>query len=511
VPRQWREWGKRLSPSTKPTGRTSGLTNLVSELCLILILTLLCVACGGITSTNPKNPNPSNPSSAPTVTITSPASGASVSGTITVTADATDSAGVTKVEFYLDNSLQTTDTSSPYTWSWNTTSVASGTHTITVKSYDAAGIGAAASVMVDVNNGSKGGGGGGLTPSGPVTVSGQSGVVIQNLHITNPNGDCVTITDSTDITIRQSEIGPCGGNGLNISGGNTITIDDSYIHPERPLTTGCCDTHDGIFANGTSNLLIQGNVIAYGESNVEVDNASGVTVKGNFLLNPIDSDPSQSADGQSRGQNFQAWSNSSNVTVENNYTLSSTDTSKYQFAENQEDSINFGVTNGIIARNNYITGGHSPSGCGLIADTGANSAQFLSNTLVNTGQCGIGIADGTNQLVDSNKILNSTPVTGGGNTAIYVWKVTSSDPPCGPVQVSNNIASALASDGSANSFFGGGGCDPVTMSNNTFDAAAQQALSPAAQKLPPPLIPPQPVNCVIASPFTNNHSLPTCN
>ncbi|MFY9532226.1 MAG: Ig-like domain-containing protein [Candidatus Acidiferrales bacterium] len=589
-----------MSLLAKATAGSSSYMSALPGLCLILVLPLLCAACGGLTGANVKNSNPptlptvaitspasgatvsgavtvstsvsanttsvqfrvdgnnastavtsapfsyslnttklsngshsltaaaSNaagqtttsaavrinvnnpPPTSPTVSITSPASGATVSGTITVTANATDNAGVTKVEFYLDNSLQTTDTSSPYSWSWNTTSVTNGSHTITTKCYGAAGSTATASVMVDVNNGSNGGGSGGLTPSGPVTVSGQSGVVIQDLHITNPSGDCVTVTNSKNITIRRSEIGPCGGNGVNVSGGDAIQIYDSYIHPEKPLTTGCCDTHDGVFANGTSNLSIQGNVIAYGESNIEVNNATTVTVRGNFLLNPIDSDPSQPADGQSRGQNFQAWSNSSNVTVENNYALSSTDTSKYLFAENQEDSINFGVTDGIIARNNYITGGHSPSGCGLIADTGANNAQFLSNTLLNTGQCGIGIADGTNQLADSNKILNSTPVNGGGNTAIYVWKVTSSDPPCGPVQISNNIASGLASDGSANSFFGGGGCDPVTMTNNTFDAAAQQALSPAAQKLPPPLIPPQPANCVIASPFTNNAGLPAC-
>jgi hypothetical protein len=202
--------------------------------------------------------------------------------------------------------------------------------------------------------------------------------------------------------------------------------------------------------------------------------------------------------------------------VENNYTLASVDTSRYKFAESQEDSINFGAsttgnfTSGIIARNNYITGGHSASGCGLIAETGANGAQFLSNTLVDTGQCGIAIADGKNHLVDSNRVLNSTPVSGGGNTAIYVWKVNSSDPHCGPVQISNNIASATAFDSSANSFWNGGGCEPVTMTNNTFDAAAQQALSSGKVKLPPPSVPPQPNNCVIASPFTNNVSLPAC-
>lgn len=347
-----------------------------------------------------------------------------------------------------------------------------------------------------------------LSPSGPITIAGRNGRVVENLHITNANGDCIVVTDSTNIIIRRSEIGPCGGHGVKISGGNTIGIYDNYIHPEKPLRTGCCDTHDGVFAKGTSNLSIQGNVIAYGESNIEVDNVTAVNVTGNFLLNPIDSDPSQPAHGQSRGQNFQAWNNSRQVTVQNNYALSSTDTSKYLFAENQEDSINIGLTDGIVVRENYITGGHSRSGCGLIADDRANSAQFLSNTLSDTGQCGIAIAAGTNQIVDSNRVLNRTPVRGGGNTAIYVWKQYAAA--CGPVKVSNNIAAEIKLDGSQSGFWNGGGCDPVTLKNNTFDAAAQALLCSVNQPMTPPQIPPYPKDCVVASPFTNNTHLSPC-
>jgi hypothetical protein len=439
----------------------------------------------------------------PVVSITSPSSGATASGTVSVSANASDNVGVAKVEFYLDNSLQATDTASPYAWSWNTASSTNGSHTVLAKAYDAAGNTASASVTVTVSNSGTGGGGGNLTPSGPITSSGQNGVTIENLHITNPNGDCVTITNGTNITIRQSEIGPCKGNGIVISGGSTINVSDNYIHPEGALS-GCCDVTDGIFATGTSNLAIQGNVIAYGESNIEAQNQTNLSVVGNFFLNPR-------GGGNSRGQNVQVWSNSTTVLVQNNYTLSSTDTSKFAFAEVQEDSINFGSNiTGVTAQGNYITGGHSNSGCGLIADTGALTEQFRGNTLLNTGQCGIGITDGTNVVVDSNKILNTTPVSGGGNTAIYVWKVNASDPPCGPVQVSNNIASAIQSDGTPNSFWNGGGCEPVTLTNNTLDAAAVSALSPASQKLPPPLIPPQPKNCVIASPFSNNTSVPAC-
>jgi hypothetical protein len=249
-------------------------------------------------------------------------------------------------------------------------------------------------------------------------------------------------------------------------------------------------------------------VIAYGEANIEVNNVSNVSVIGNFLLNPINSDPSQPAPNQSRGQNFQVYYGSSNVTVQNNYALSSLDTTKYLFPENQEDSINFGFTNGIIASGNYVTGGHSNSGCGIITDDGANNAQFKLNVLVDTGQCGIGIADGTNQVVDSNKILNTTPVSGGGNTAIYVALYGST--PCGPVQVSNNIASGVDTSGNQNSYYDGGGCAPVTLTNNVFDAAAATLLQPVSTNLPPPLIPPQPHACVVVSPYTNNTSLSRC-
>jgi Bacterial Ig domain len=89
----------------------------------------------------------------PTVSITAPASGATVSGTVSVTANASDNVGVTKVEFYLDGALTSTDTTSPYSWSWDTTAVANGSHSLTAKAYDAAlNVGTSTAVSVTVNN-----------------------------------------------------------------------------------------------------------------------------------------------------------------------------------------------------------------------------------------------------------------------------------------------------------------------------------------------------------------------
>jgi leucyl aminopeptidase len=89
----------------------------------------------------------------PTTSITSPASGATVSGTVTVTASASDNVGVTRVEFFVDGALQTSDTTSPYSFAWNTTAFSNGAHTLSSKAYDAAGnVGTSAGVGVTVSN-----------------------------------------------------------------------------------------------------------------------------------------------------------------------------------------------------------------------------------------------------------------------------------------------------------------------------------------------------------------------
>lgn len=77
---------------------------------------------------------------APTVSITSPVNNASVSGTISITASASDNVGVTKVQFKLDGAnLGSAVTTAPYTVSWNTASASNVSHTLTAVASDAAG------------------------------------------------------------------------------------------------------------------------------------------------------------------------------------------------------------------------------------------------------------------------------------------------------------------------------------------------------------------------------------
>ena len=94
----------------------------------------------------------------PSTSVTSPASGATVSGTITVGASASDNVGVTRVELYVDNVLIGTDTSSPYQFSWNTTTATNGGHALQTKAYDAAtNVGSSSVVNVTVSNATSGG------------------------------------------------------------------------------------------------------------------------------------------------------------------------------------------------------------------------------------------------------------------------------------------------------------------------------------------------------------------
>jgi hypothetical protein len=91
---------------------------------------------------------------APTVSITSPANGATFTAPagISLAANAADSDGtISKVEFYNGASLLNTDTAAPYAYTWS--SVAQGTYTLTAKAYDNVGaVTTSSAVSVTVNN-----------------------------------------------------------------------------------------------------------------------------------------------------------------------------------------------------------------------------------------------------------------------------------------------------------------------------------------------------------------------
>ncbi len=77
------------------------------------------------------------------VTITSPSAGSVVTGSVTLTATASDSNRISRIRFYVDSvsndNLLCTASSSPYTCDWDTSSSPEAIYTIIAVAYDAAG------------------------------------------------------------------------------------------------------------------------------------------------------------------------------------------------------------------------------------------------------------------------------------------------------------------------------------------------------------------------------------
>jgi hypothetical protein len=80
-------------------------------------------------------------STAPTLTITNPAGGATVSGVVAIKATASDNSGAAGIKqtLYIDGAQVATATGASLSYNWNTKKASSGTHTIVVTARDAAG------------------------------------------------------------------------------------------------------------------------------------------------------------------------------------------------------------------------------------------------------------------------------------------------------------------------------------------------------------------------------------
>lgn len=164
---------------------------------------------------------------APTVSITGPTTGSSVSGTINITANASDNVGVAGVTFYLDGvAMGPEDTASPYSYSCDTTKIANGTHTLTAMARDAAGNTAtSAAVAVTVNN---------VTDAIPPTVS-----------LTAPTAGS-TVSGTVSVTANA-------GDNVGVAG-VTFYVDGVAIAPEDTTFTFGVSWDTTKATNGTHTL-----------------------------------------------------------------------------------------------------------------------------------------------------------------------------------------------------------------------------------------------------------------
>ncbi len=117
------------------------------------LTTVALDAAGNATTSTAVPVSVDNDVTAPTVVLTSPENGATVFGSVALAASASDNVGVTRVDFYLDGTLLGSDTTAPYTYTWNSTSSVNGPHTLLARAYDLWGnVGTSPSVSVALTN-----------------------------------------------------------------------------------------------------------------------------------------------------------------------------------------------------------------------------------------------------------------------------------------------------------------------------------------------------------------------
>jgi hypothetical protein len=177
----------------------------------------------GNTSSSLRSVTVSNDKTAPTVGLTNPASGATVSGAVSVAATASDNVGVVGVQFKIDGgNLGPEDTTAPYSVSWSSNNVPNGAHNVTAVARDAAGNTANSQRTVTVSNSSGSGSGPSLTWA-PPALSNAVSITVTNanrrLYLDNSRDYRLNIVEHLyrDLWIE-------GGRNVVVVGGH-ITID----------------------------------------------------------------------------------------------------------------------------------------------------------------------------------------------------------------------------------------------------------------------------------------------
>jgi SOS response regulatory protein OraA/RecX len=179
----------------------------------------------------------------PTVSITSPAKWADISGITTVSAVASDNVGVTKVEFYLDYSPNPnfTDPDPLYQWNFDTTKVSPGSHSIQAKAYDAVGnVGTSEIIPIHILQSQCTGTHAKCNDVDPKDVSG-SGCALHSCAYDSARGICTGTPHNcsvlTTIDACQAEsIYNCIWTGA-AQCSIVLTLSSSSVKPSAPLTT----------------------------------------------------------------------------------------------------------------------------------------------------------------------------------------------------------------------------------------------------------------------------------
>ncbi|MGH8222941.1 MAG: Ig-like domain-containing protein, partial [Woeseiaceae bacterium] len=225
----------------------------------------------------------------PSVSMTAPGDGATVSGTVQVTASASDDVGVAGVQFRLDGvDLGAPDTSAPFEISWDTTTASDGPHTLSAVASDEAGNTAtSAPITVIVDNAAP-------PPDDTTTRFEEDDPAVSvdpveawqlvgpeaatfsggNAGNSNTSGATLTFTfTGTSVTWIGLKCNICGIATVSIDGGPEETVDTAG--PAAPGDAGLASepvfTASGLAADTTHVLVITVTGTPSGGANVVVD------------------------------------------------------------------------------------------------------------------------------------------------------------------------------------------------------------------------------------------------
>jgi Right handed beta helix region len=324
--------------------------------------------------------------------------------------------------------------------------------------------------------------------SDPIVAT--SGQHIQKIRITGCPSHAITIKNATDVTIEDVQLEETGGHGIYLSNAQRVTIVNSLIRPKR-TKTALDSQHAICVRDGSTDILIQGNIMKDYESGVHVMGGHSVTIRGNYGEFPKGPFP--------RGQHVQCYPvnqngpNGQGPIIEDNYFVSEQGQEPINDKTGVEDAINIGAQSAYarILRN-YVIGGRAMSGCGIILEGGCDHGLIQGNTLIRTSQVGVNVVNSAYAIVEGNKALDtnlSADDPNLGNLGLGAWYHTG-DTGCHDNIYRQNIVSNKLASGSYNDIWLKGGCG--TQTDNIKGSAARAQLTPEAEKLPPPSIPPKP-------------------
>jgi hypothetical protein len=274
-----------------PTGATTGN----------VVLTDPGVASNGVTFTV-TTPD----TTPPVVAISAPLNNATISGTTTVTASATDNVAVAKVQFKLDGgNVGAAILSTPYSYALNTSALSNGNHSLTAVATDTSGNATTSAVVtVNVSNSALAPSISSLSPTSglvgvAVTISGTNFGATQGTSAVTFNGIVATTTgwNSTSIGVNVPSSATTGNVVVKVGGAAsngvafTVTVPQPSITSLSPTSglVGVAVTISGAnfgATQGTSTVTFNGIAAAstgWNSTSVGVNVPSGATT-GNVVV-----------------------------------------------------------------------------------------------------------------------------------------------------------------------------------------------------------------------------------